>query len=357
MDMRPIARAGREVSTIGLGTRGLMTRRGRSDGARAIAAAVDTGCTLIDVAPTWADAQQRVGETIRALRARDRVVVTSLVEPLTPLPTILAPGSLIIRLRPSTPALAAVLPPPYVQRVVEDSLRALRLDAIPLALINKWRDTWLEDRAWPELVATLERLVQEGKVLAWGVAARDDGPDDAVLACTQPWVAAIQVRRSLFDRSADQHLLPAALASGTAVLVREPLAGGALTGEIGPGAQFMPRDERSAWSPDRLASIVADVARLSALVTTTPPGATTTAEGRGIVDAMHRGNDVVHGTLVELALRDAIDASAVTAAVVGARTVEHVLTNVLCSDGRRLSPGLRAMLDERTWGERWYAES
>jgi aryl-alcohol dehydrogenase-like predicted oxidoreductase len=357
MEMRPIARADRQVSAIGIGTRGWVTRRGRTDGPRAIGLAIDTGCTLIDVAPTWADAQQVVGETIRELRARDRVVVTSLVEPLTARPPPLVPGALIVSLRPRLPRLSDVLPPAYVQRVVEDSLRALRLDAIPLALINGWRDTWLEDRAWPELRATLDRLVFEGKVLAWGVAARDGGADDAVLACAQPWVAAVQVRRSLFDHSADQQLLPAASAAGTAVLVREPLAGGALTGELGVGAQFLPRDERARWPLDRIESIVADLARLAAIVTIAPPAAATTEEGRRILGTMRRGEDVLRGSLADLALRDAIDPPAITAAVVGARSVEHVLANMLCADERRLSPSLRAALDGRSWGSSWYAAS
>ncbi len=353
MDTRPIPRAGRQVSAIGLGTRGLATRRGAAEGERAITAAIDTGCTLIDVAPAWADSQQLVGVALRELRARDRVVVTSLIEPLVPPPAAQSTG-LIISLRPTGAKLSVVLPPAYVQRAVEDSLRALRLDAIPLALLNGWRDSWIDDRAFPELVGTLERMVYEGKVLAWGVAARDGAPDDAVLACAQPWVAAVQVRRSLFDRSADEQLVPAATAAGVAVLAREPLAGGALTGEIGPGARFLPRDERSSWPPERLAAIVTDLARLAALVTTTSPAATSTPDGKAIIEAMRRGDDLEHRTVAELALRDAIDAPAITAAIVGARTVAHVLTAILCADGRRLAPTLRAALDRRSWGGGWY---
>jgi len=43
------------------------------------------------------------------------------------------------------------------------------------------------------------------------------------------------------------------------------------------------------------------------------------------------------------------------AAVVGARTAEHVLADLPVADYRRLPAGLRAALDDRRWGETWYA--
>jgi len=43
------------------------------------------------------------------------------------------------------------------------------------------------------------------------------------------------------------------------------------------------------------------------------------------------------------------------AAVVGARTAEHVLAPAAVADYRRLPAGLRAALDDRRWGETWYA--
>ena len=101
----------------------------------------------LEKASTLRWVRERLGDAVRELRARDRVVVSSLIEPLVPPPvTGPTPGALIITLRPRAAALTSVLPPAYVQRAVEDSLRALRVDAIPLALINRWRDGWLDDR-------------------------------------------------------------------------------------------------------------------------------------------------------------------------------------------------------------------
>ena len=353
METRPIARAGREVSAIGVGTRGLHTRRDPTDARRALALALDLGCTLVDVAPAWHGSQGLVGELVRELRLRDRVVVTSLIEPLTPPPRPVAAGALIIPR--SAAALASVLPPPYVQRTVEDSLRALRLEALPLALVGGWRDGWLDDRAWPELRGTLDRLVREGKVLAWGVAARDDGAGDAVRVCAEPWLAAVQVRRSLVDRSADEALAPAAAAAGVAVIAREPLAGGVLAGQLGPGVRFPSGDERNRWPAERVAAIVPDLARLAGFVTHTPPAAGATDAGRAVLDGLRRGDDVEIPTVAELALRYAIDPPAITAAVVGVRTAEHVLADLPVADYRRLPAGLRAALDDRRWGETWYA--
>lgn len=377
-----IERAGREVTVVGLGTRGLsgaLRDVAPEDAARAVPAAIELGITLIDVSPQWSDSLVVTGAAVRDLRARDRVCVACSVPPLGARGLAAATaaaleavgdavGSRIIvgggtgTLRVTAPAAAGgigrVMPPAYVQRSVEDSLRALRLDALPLAWIGGWRDAWLDDRMWPELLGTLHRLVREGKVLAWGVTAPDGAPEEAVRAAAEPWPAAISVRHSLFDRSALETLAPVAATNKVALIAREPLARGALGGELAPSRHFPPEDERNDIPRERLAAMIPELARLAALVTHTPPAAASTEAGRVVLEQMRRGDDVEIPTVAELALRAAIDPAAspgVTAAVVGCRRVPHVAVALGCADGIPLHAGLRAALDARRWGEGWYA--
>jgi hypothetical protein len=77
MRRRPAA-AG--APALGLGTRGhRATLRDTDVGAaeRAVAAAIDHGCALVVCAPGWGESERIVGAAVRALRARDRVVVAT----------------------------------------------------------------------------------------------------------------------------------------------------------------------------------------------------------------------------------------------------------------------------------------
>lgn len=335
---RSISRAGRDVTVIGLGTRGLgggLRDLEPADAARAVAAAIEAGCTLIDASPAWGDALAVIGRALRELRARDRVCLACAVP------------------RAGGFAVGHALPPTYVQRSVEDSLRATRLEAIPLAMLGAWDDTWLDDNAFPELLATLHRLVREGKVLAWGVLVPDD-PSDAVRLAAEPWPAAISVRASLFDQAAFEAVVPAAAKAGIAVFAREPLARGALSGTLGPRSHFPPEDERLGISAARLDALVPELAHLSAYVTTPAPAAAATQVGRTILSELRRADDLEIPTVAELALRFVVDTPGITAAVAGTRAPLHAALNLAAADGRPLPARIRTALLARRWGEGWY---
>lgn len=332
---RRLVRAERDVTVVGLGTRGLgggLRGIEPEEVARVVPAAIELGCTLVDVSPAWPASLRVTGEAVRELRARDRVCVACLVPPLS----------------------ARAQPPGYVQKTVEDALRVLRAEALPLAWLGGWRDAWLDEKVWPELHGTLVRLVREGKVLAWGVVAPDDAPGDALRAVAEPWVAAVSARYSLFDRAAVDELVPAAAKADVAVVAREPLARGALGGELGPTVRFPPEDERLAWRESRLSAIVPELARLAAFVTRTPPAASSTDAGRALLDGLRRGDDLTCATVAELALRVVIDTPGVTAAVPGVRTLEHLAAALGVAAASPLPARIRDALDGRRWGEGWY---
>jgi aryl-alcohol dehydrogenase-like predicted oxidoreductase len=190
MEQRAIGRLGRSVSEIGFGGRRL-----DRDAQRLLMIAIDAGVDVVDVAPTWSNAEELAGEAIRELRARDRVV------------------------------LATQAPADHrtVQVSIERSLRDTRLDVIPLAMLRAWDDDCLMDGHWPELRETLERLIREGKVLAWGVIADDPRQIRATLDDTL--FAAVQVPFHVQDRRLGA-ILPLAAERQVGVLVRRPLDGG-----------------------------------------------------------------------------------------------------------------------------------
>jgi len=155
--MRTRQLAGRSIATVGLGDVSLArsSKRGRepADVVRRVHDALEASIDLIDVAPEE-DSERAVGEAVRALRLRDRAIVATRV--------------------PELPA--RDLPLRYIVERVEASLRATKLDVMPLVQLPL-RASWLVTPQWPELAATCARLVREGKVLHWGVRVSETSAD------------------------------------------------------------------------------------------------------------------------------------------------------------------------------------
>jgi len=327
------------VSAIGCGDLCLATSAGRGIPARelerAVHEAIAFGVTLVDVAAD-ADSEKLAGLAVREQRARDRVVVATRV-------TLLAeqPGA------PNRDRLRERLPAPYLQDRIEASLRASRLEALPLAQLPL-SPAWLAAPSWPELVGTCARLVREGKVLAWGVlldeAANEAKNDVAAALLAEPWLAAASVVYHLCDRRAEP-LFAAAARRELAILARRPLAGGALAGHLGPGVHLPPRDDRTPLDARTLERIAVGVARLSALVKREPPAARSCDTARQAAEraARDRPEHLECADVAELALRFVIDRAGVALPRLSRR--EHLLAGIAAAAAPPLSTDLVARIE------------
>ena len=328
-------RTGPTVTAIGSGDVCLATASARGlyarDVERAVHEALSLGITLVE-AHAETDAERLVGDAVRGLRLRDRVVVATQVP--------------IVAARPGAPRrdlLPERLPVGHVQERVEATLRATRLDALPLAQLPL-RSAWRTSSAWPELVGTCARLEREGKVLGWG-AILDPLEDEAVGFTTEPWLAALQVTYSLCERAAEP-LLAAAAAHDQLVLARRPLAGAALAGTLGPGVKLTPRDDRNDLDAATLVRIAVEIARLAPLVRTEPPAARSCDAARAVRERGRRPDQLECGNLAELALRFVIDRGAI--ALPRLHRHEHLPDALAALVAPPLSPGLVArILDEK----------
>jgi aryl-alcohol dehydrogenase-like predicted oxidoreductase len=182
-----VKRLGRSIRRIGFGGRGL-----DRDRVRVLSAAIDDGVDVVDVSPAWADAEALAGEAIRELRARDRVLLATR-----------APADRTM------------------QASIEASLRATRLDVIPLVLFPAWS-------THPQFLEMVDRLVREGKALAWGLAP--DDPRD--LPLEDPRITTVLAPFHIQDRRLAA-LLPAAAEHGVAVLACRTMDGGLFDPDTG----------------------------------------------------------------------------------------------------------------------------
>ncbi len=322
MQLRTLGRSGWRISAIGFGAWGI--GGGMWQGADdersldALGAALEAGCTFIDTALAYGDghSERLIGRALQ--RAQREVRVASKVPPLD-------------RRWPAKGPLAAAFPADHVRRCAETSAANLGR-SVDLLQLHVWRDAWLAEPGWRDTEQTVERLLAEGTIRAFGLSINDHDPDSALEAVRRcDLVQAVQVIYNIFDQSPERHLFPACLERGVGVIARVPLDEGGLTGNIGPGTTFPPGDFRNVYfAGGRPAEVAARIRALEPLLRREA------------------------GSLVEGALRFCLSHPAVTTVIPGMRTADHARANCAAADGGPLSPDLLRALAAHAWSRNWY---
>ncbi len=321
MQYRRLGKTGFLVSEIGFGAWGIGGNywKGTRDeeSLAALHAAIEAGVNLIDTALVYGEgrSEKLVGKVVR--ERSERIYVATKVPPLS-------------QHWPALPEdrLADTFPVAHIIASTERSLRNLKADCIDLQQLHVWRDGWLEDGSWLEV---LHRLKTEGKIRAIGISLNDHDPDSGLRVVTAGVVDAVQVIYNVFDQSPGKHLLPACARHDVGVLARCPFDEGSLTGSITAETKFPAGDWRNDYfRGDRKARVAARVEPLRRYLG---------AEAR---------------TLSELALRFCLAHPAVSTVIPGMRTRKHVGANTNVSDARRLSDGLLSALAAHAWPRNFY---
>src|SRR5690625_3191955 len=226
MEERVMGGTGMRVSTTGLGTLTWGRDTDEHEAREQLEVFLDAGGTVVDTAATYGDgaAEELLGEFIRDVVARpELVIVTKAGVRQTPT------GAVVDNSR------GAVL------NSLEASLERLGTDYVDLLLIQG------PDPRTPvrETLGALEIAVQSGKARYVGLANHSGWQvaQAATLLEDTVGLAAVQVEHSLVNRTAEQEVFPAAVASGIGVMAWSPLGRGVLTGKYRRGT---PADSRAA---------------------------------------------------------------------------------------------------------------
>jgi aryl-alcohol dehydrogenase-like predicted oxidoreductase len=223
MTYRPLGNSGLMVSTVGLGTNAFGTRIDAHQTQAVVDAALDAGITLFDTADTYGigASEELLGAALGTRRA-DVVVATKFGMDMG--------GA-------NGPDWGARASRRYVRRAVDASLRRLGTDYIDLYQLHQ------PDLTTPveETLEAMTELVTEGKVrylgcsnfAAWEVV---DAHWTAASSGLRPFVSA-QNEYSLYNRAAEEELIPALSRLGVGLIAYFPLAYGLLTGKYRRGEQ------------------------------------------------------------------------------------------------------------------------
>jgi aryl-alcohol dehydrogenase-like predicted oxidoreductase len=294
MNYRDFGKTGVKVSEIGFGGWAIggdqhSNSYGKTDdkvSLYAIHKAIDLGCNFFDTADVygWGHSEELLGKAFKS--KRDRLIIATKV------------GSDFYQGTGFQTFTAK-----YIRFALDKSLERLKTDYIDIYQLHNPPLRLLNRQSTYEVLRTLKK---EGRIRAWGVSIFD--PTEGLIALKVAQPDSLQVAYNVFHSRPAQVLFPQAYEAGCAIIAREPLANGFLTGKYTGGSQFERTDIRHEWRQDYVRARVIAAQKLKFL---DKPG------GRSLAQA---------------SLKYVLTDKAVSAAIPGAKTPEQAEENLLSSD-------------------------
>ncbi|MEV4173315.1 aldo/keto reductase [Nonomuraea sp. NPDC049709] len=298
MQYRTLGRTGVQVSSLALGAMnfGAIGRTTQDEATAIVDAALEAGINLIDTADWYSagESEEMVGKAI-AGRRDDIVLATKACMPM---------GEERNHQGSSRRWLVTEL---------DNSLRRLGVDHVDLYQIHRWDPSTSDE----ETLSALTDLQRAGKIRYFGSSTFP-----AYRIVQAEWAArrhrlsryvTEQPSYSILQRGIEAHVLPVTEEYGLGVLAWSPLASGWLSGAVREGREVA--THRSAILPERFdLSIPSNRARLDA------------------VEQLAKVADQAGLTLIQLALGFVTAHPAVTSAIIGPRTLEHLHTQLAAAD-------------------------
>jgi aryl-alcohol dehydrogenase-like predicted oxidoreductase len=315
MEYRPLGRTGVSVSQMCLGAMmfGAFGNRDHDDSVEIIHKALDAGINFIDTADGYSagESEAIVGKALAGGRRDNVVLAVKFGVPVDDDPNHRGASRR------------------WITEALDGSLRRLGTDWIDLYQVGvPDPDTDID-----ETLGALTDLVRAGKIRAFGASKV---PASGIVEAQ--WVAdrhghgrfrTEQPPYSILTRAIEYDLLPTCLRHGMGVLTYSPLAGGWLSGRYRKGQEIS--------GPGSAARV-----RRSGTYDATNPA---NAAKLDAADALGALADDAGITLIQMAVAFVTRHPAVTSAIIGPRTAEH-LDSYLAADGVDLSSDVLDRIDE-----------
>jgi aryl-alcohol dehydrogenase-like predicted oxidoreductase len=300
MNYRTLGTTGTKVTPLCLGAMmfGDWGNKDHDDSIRIIHRALDAGINFIDTADVYSrgESEEIVGKALAGGKRDNVVLATKVHGTMGDDPNEFGNSRR------------------WIVKEVENSLRRLGTDWIDLYQIHRPED----DTDIDETLGALSDLVHQGKVRYIGSSTF---PASQIVEAQ--WVAERRSRErfvceqppySLLVREVEREVLPTAQRHAMGVIPWSPLAGGWLSGRYRKG-EDLPESQRAQRIPSRY-----DMS---------DPGNQRKLEA---ADALARLAEENGMTLIELALAFVIRHPAVTSAIIGPRTMEHLESQLTAAE-------------------------
>lgn len=298
MQYRTLGRTGVRVSSLVLGAMnfGAIGRTTQDEATAIVDAALEGGINLIDTADFYSrgESEEMVGKAI-AGRREELVLATKATLPMDDERNHQGSSRR------------------WLVTELDNSLRRLGVDHVDLYQVHRWDPTTSDE----ETLSALTDLQRAGKVRYFGSSTFP-----AYRIVQAQWAARAnhlsryvteQPGYSILQRGVETHVLPVAEEYELGVLVWSPLASGWLSGAIREGREIT--TSRSAFMPQRFdTTIPVNRAKLDA------------------VEQLAKVADDAGLTLIQLALGFVTAHPAVTSAIIGPRTMDHLHSQLAAAD-------------------------
>ena len=253
MRQRQLGNTGLTVSEIGMGTWELGGREwgdiSETDAVDLLRYALESGVTYYDTADQYGGgrAERLLGEAFSALG--DRVVIA------TKLGYELDSDGWISHgwKHPSFN-----VSPEYIRSAVEGSLTRLKRDVIDIYQFHAPPPA----PEWDDAFGTMENLKTEGKIRSYGMGLGSEA--DALKAITETGISSLMLTYNILTQGMATPVMETAAEKGIAIVVRQPLSSGLLSGHLRPDTVFAENDYRKTWSREKL---LADLERVEQVKT------------------------------------------------------------------------------------------
>lgn len=211
-----------------------------------VEAARETGINLIDTAECYGDhlSEQLVGEAIKQDREK-WIVATKFGHRFT---------GFVER--------DQLFGADEVQKQLEDSLEALKIDVIDLYQFHSGSNEYFDN---DELWTMLDKQKQAGKIRFLGISIASSKAETnsyQTERATQVGASAIQVVYNRLERTPEKTVFPACEEQDLGVLARVPLASGFLSGKYKIGVRFPANDVRSRRTEEKIRETLIEVERI-----------------------------------------------------------------------------------------------
>lgn len=224
MEYRELGRTGWEISTISFGAWAIGGTWGNVKDEESLAAlhkALDLGVNFFDTADVYGDGRsEQLLAKLRKERSEPFYVATKAG-------------------RRADPHVANSYTKENLTKYVERSLQNLGVEALDLLQLHS---PPTEVYYMPEVIDTLDDLVQAGKVRYYGVSV--EKVEEALKAIEYPHVQSVQIIFNIFRQRPLDLFFGEAQRRKIGVLARVPLSSGMLTGKMSRTSTFEPDDHR-----------------------------------------------------------------------------------------------------------------
>ena len=220
-----------EVSAIGMGCMGFTHAYGNmpteAEGIRLVHKSFELGCNFFDTAEMYSyfKNEEFVGKALKEL-PRDKVIISDKFWP-TPLPGQDMPEG--------------KLSEKGIRKSLEASLRRLQTDYIDLYIEHQ-----MEDGSEEQVAYVMGKLINEGKIRAWGQSSPTAEQIKKAHAVTP--LTAVQSEYSMMERKWEKDVLPLCQKLNIGFVAFSPMGNGFLSGKYHASDNFTQNDLRTVIS-------------------------------------------------------------------------------------------------------------